>query len=81
MSRRRSPKRVLRFPAERAVGRRPAGRRPRSVSVELDEPVVADPEVVSDLVQDDALDLAPQPFQVGAVQSLERAAEDSDLVG
>ena len=51
-----------------------------SVAVELDEALVADPEVVGDLVQDDAFHLALEPRRVAAVEPLERAAEDRDLV-
>src|SRR6266508_4169501 len=37
--------------------------------------------MVRDLVHDDAPDLAAEPVRVAAVESLERAAVDADLVG
>jgi hypothetical protein len=43
------------------------------VPVDLDEPLVADPEVVRDLVQHDALDLAREQVGVVAVEAFERA--------
>ena len=51
-----------------------------SVAVELDQPLVADPEVVRDLVQHDAADLPLQQLGVVAVEPLERPAVDRDLV-
>ena len=47
---------------------------------ELLEPLVADPEVVGNLVQHHAPDLAAQTFSIGAVEALERPAVDRDLV-
>ena len=44
---------------------------PGLVAVELDEPLVADPEVVRDLVEDDAPHLPHE--LVARVQALERA--------
>src|SRR5487761_107098 len=51
-----------------------------SIAAELDEPFVADPEVVGHLVPDDVAHLAAQQLCVGSVQALERAAVDRDLV-
>src|SRR5436190_9419001 len=50
------------------------------VAVEFAQPVVADPEVVGDLVQDDPPDLRLQERWVVAVQPLEREPVDRDLV-
>src|ERR671936_2191110 len=50
------------------------------IAVELVEALVADAEVVRDLVQDDAADLVAENRMVAAVQPLERAAVDRDLV-
>jgi multiple sugar transport system ATP-binding protein len=50
------------------------------VAVDLDEPLVADPEVVRDLVQHDAPHLGAEQVVAPAVEALERAAEDRDLV-
>src|SRR5262249_61887667 len=51
-----------------------------SVAVELDEPRVADPEVVGDLVADDAADLSAEFLLVAACQPFDRAAGDGGLV-
>src|SRR4029450_5465201 len=37
--------------------------------------------MMRDFVQHDAPDLAPQPLRVGSIQTLQRPAEDRDLVG
>src|SRR5437867_13257648 len=50
------------------------------VAIELDEALVADAEVVRDLVQHHAPDLTAQALAVVAVVPLERAAVDRDLV-
>jgi len=50
------------------------------VAAELLETLVADSEMVSDLVQHYPPDLAPQALPIGAVQALERPAVDRDLV-
>ena len=52
-----------------------------SVAVELDQPLVADPEVVRDLVEDDAADLAAEALRIVAVEPFERPAVDRDPVG
>ncbi len=52
-----------------------------SVAVDLDQPLVADPEMVGDLVQHDPPDLLVQQRRVVTVCALERAAVDRDLVG
>jgi len=44
----------------------------RSVPIELNEALVADPEMVRDLVQDDALRLAAQQLGIAAVEAFER---------
>src|SRR3954451_13536154 len=53
----------------------------RSVAVDFHQPLVADPEVVRDLVQHDPPHLAPQDLRVTAGEPLERTAVDRDLVG
>src|SRR5579885_1079362 len=52
----------------------------RLVAVQLAQTLVADPEVVCDLVQDDAADLGAQEICVPAVEPLERSLVDRDLV-
>src|SRR5438132_12573967 len=51
-----------------------------SVTVDLDQALVADPEMMGDLVQDDAPDLPLEPTAVVPVEALERAAVDRNLV-
>ena len=51
------------------------------ITIELDEALVADAEMVRDLVEHDAADLLAQPVAVGAVEADERIAVDRDLVG
>src|SRR5689334_10796520 len=51
-----------------------------SVAVDLHEPFVRDAEVVGDLVQDDAPNLALEDRLVPAREALQRASEDRDLV-
>jgi hypothetical protein len=51
-----------------------------SVPVELDQPLVADSEVMRELVQDDAANLAAQAFGIRAVEAHERRTVDRDLV-
>src|SRR4051812_27645349 len=53
---------------------------PLSVAVDLDQPLIADPEVMRDLVQHDVPDLAAQDLRVPSVQPFERPAVDRDLV-
>src|SRR5206468_11035987 len=50
------------------------------VPVDLDEPLVADAEMMRDLVEHDASDLPAQQLGIVAVESPERAAVDRDLV-
>jgi hypothetical protein len=50
------------------------------IAPELLEPLVADSEMVRDLVQHDAPDLPAQTLAIGTVESLERPAIDGDLV-
>src|SRR5438270_13875552 len=50
------------------------------VAAELAEALVADPEVVGDLVQDDVADRTAKPLGVGAGEPFERPAVDRDLV-
>src|ERR1700731_2265024 len=52
-----------------------------SVAIELDQPLVTDPEVMRDLVQHDVSDLAAQTIGVAGSESRGRPAEDADLVG
>src|ERR1700726_3353535 len=52
-----------------------------SVAIELDQPLVADPEVMGDLVEHDVSDLAAQTIGVAGSKSRDRPAEDADLVG
>ena len=52
-----------------------------SVTIELDQPLVADPEVMRDLVEHDVSDLAAQTIGVAGSESRDRPAEDADLVG
>src|ERR1700747_753493 len=52
-----------------------------SVTIELDQPLVADPEVMRDLVEHDVPDLAAQTIGVAGSESRDRPAEDADLVG
>jgi hypothetical protein len=58
---------------------RPAGRG-ALVTVDLDEALVADAEVVGDLVEDDPPHLAAKPLRIAPVQTHERPAVDGDLV-
>src|SRR2546430_2360808 len=51
-----------------------------SVAPHLLETLVADAKVVSDLVKHDSPDLAAQTLPIGAVETLQRAAVDRDLV-
>ena len=51
-----------------------------SVTVDFDQALVADPEVVGDLVQDDPAHLPAKPFRVVCVEPHEWAVEDRDLV-
>src|SRR5207253_2072336 len=48
------------------------------VPVDLDQPLVADPEMVCDLVQHDSPHLAAERLRVGPVEALERPAVDGD---
>ena len=57
-----------------------AARHQYLIAVELDEPLVADAEVMRDLGQHHALDLALQALGILAVETFERAAVDRDLV-
>jgi hypothetical protein len=50
------------------------------IAIDLDQPLVADPEMVGDFVQNDALDLRDEPVWVVAVESNERPTVDRDLV-
>jgi hypothetical protein len=52
----------------------------RSITVDFDQSLVADPEVVGDLVEDDPAHLFAKPSRVTCVKADERAAEDRDLV-
>ena len=52
-----------------------------SVAIELDQPLVADPEVMRDLVEHDVPDLAAETIGVAGSESRDRPAEDADLVG
>src|ERR1700722_6592866 len=52
-----------------------------SVAIELDQPLVTDPEVMRDLVDRDVSDLAAQTIGVAGSESRDRPAEDADLVG
>jgi hypothetical protein len=52
-----------------------------SVPVDLDQSLVADPEMVRDLVEHDSLRLRPQTFGIGSIQAFEWRAIDRDLVG
>src|SRR5713226_2963490 len=51
-----------------------------SVAVDLDQTLVADAEVVRDLVQHDMPDLPAEQLSVVSVETFERAAVDRDLV-
>src|SRR6266566_1303729 len=51
-----------------------------SVAIDLDQALVADPEVVGDLVQHDAPHLPAKHLLVLSVEALQRAAVDRDLV-
>src|SRR5271156_3785664 len=51
-----------------------------SVAIELDQPLVTDPEVMRDLVEHDVSDLAAQTIGVAGSESRDRPAEDADLV-
>src|SRR5947207_7314164 len=57
-----------------------ASRDQRSVTVDLDQTLVADPEVVRNLVQHDPPHLPAQRLRVLTKMALERAAIDRDLV-
>jgi hypothetical protein len=50
------------------------------VAIDLHQPRVADPEVVRDLVEDDAPHRGPQTLGIAARDPLERQAVDGDLV-
>src|SRR3954447_2528886 len=52
-----------------------------SVAVDLDQPLVADPEVMCDLVPHDVAHLGGEHFRIRAVMPNERAAIDGHLVG
>src|SRR3954451_14259311 len=52
-----------------------------SVAVDLDQPLVADPEVMRDLVPDDVAHLVREHAYVRAVMPEKRPAIDGDLVG
>jgi hypothetical protein len=51
-----------------------------SVAVDLDQALVADPEVVGDLVQHYVADLSPEKVRIGAGEPFDRPAVDADLV-
>jgi hypothetical protein len=51
------------------------------VTIDLDQTLVADSEVVCDLVEHDAPHLLAKDLRVVSVDAYERAAEDRDLVG
>src|SRR5947207_15823 len=51
-----------------------------SVPVELDQPCVADPEVVGDLVSDDVPHLALEPLPIAAAEAVQGPAVDRDPV-
>jgi len=53
----------------------------RSVAVELNQSLVADPEVMRDLVEHDMSDLAAQTIGVAGSEPRDWPAEDADLVG
>src|SRR5437868_3596289 len=59
----------------------PARAAPESIAIDPDQPLVADPEVVRELVERNAPHFAAQPLHVAAVQAQERPAVDRDLVG
>ncbi len=59
----------------------PGRRGSTSIAVELDQALVADPEVVSELVQDDTPDLDLESVTVRTGEPLDWAAVDADLVG
>src|ERR1700704_812884 len=50
------------------------------VAADLDQPLVADAEVMCDLVQHDVPDLAPQHLRVPSIKPFQRTAVDRDLV-
>ena len=50
------------------------------VATHLFEALVTDPEMVGNLVDHHVPDLAAQRLRIGAVEALERAAVDRDLV-
>jgi hypothetical protein len=52
-----------------------------SVAIELNQPLVADPEVMRDLVEHDVSDLAAYAIGVAGSESRDWPAEDADLVG
>ena len=60
-------------------GARCGSRSTTLVPVDLDEPLVADAEVVGNLVKDDASDLPAQQLGIVAVEPPEWAAVDRDL--
>src|SRR5205085_6577315 len=80
---RRSPRcsrRRTRRPTRGRSWARTRSRSTASVPIHRPEPLVADPEVVGDLVQDDASDLLDEALRIGAIVALQRAAVDGDLV-
>ena len=52
----------------------------RLVAAEVEQALVADAEMVGDLVPHDVLDLVAQQNRIGTVEPLERPAVDLDLV-
>jgi len=52
-----------------------------SVSVDFDQPLVADAEVVCDFVEDDVAYLGSEAFRIVGCEALDRSPEDGDLVG
>src|SRR5262249_18328865 len=66
--------------AYRGQGARALPASAASVAPELEQPLVADAEVVSQLVQDDAADLRGQLRRVAAGAPLDRPAVDRDFV-
>jgi hypothetical protein len=50
------------------------------VATHLFEALVADPEMVGNLVEYDVPDLAAKRLRIGTVEALERASVDRDLV-
>jgi hypothetical protein len=60
---------------------RPSAPTRRLVPIDFDQAIVADAEMVRDLVQDDSPDLTAQATGIGTVETLEWAPVDRDLVG